>query len=121
MSAHVLTFAKAATLAAGQWVQLRTNDGREDVVRFVHWVVMRKGGERWAYVDHGRYGTYRDDCWIRASTIERIENASRPPVFCGVVDPLGRKHFVGRFRSEAEALACPAVTTLPPGGSVFFR
>ena len=66
---------------------------------------------RWE-VDHGAYGTSRHDSFINAEAITSWTAAQRPPLRLSFVNPLGKRCFVGRFLTHAEAEA--AITPMHP-------
>ena len=86
----------------GQWVALTLGDGRTIVCRFVTAAGRMKGVPRW-YVDHGAHGTSRDDHYMRSDFVASWVAAECPALRLSYVDPYGKRRFVGRYATQADA------------------
>ena len=95
----------------GQWVALTYENGGSILVRFVAAARRRFDGGRsiWWEVDRGAYGVHRRDLFIPEEVITSWTLATRPPLLVSFVDVYGKRRFVGRYptRAEAEAAISP--------------
>lgn len=87
----------------GQWLCLTLADESEITCRFVRAVTLRSNGRRHWYVDHGAYGTARDDAYVAEAAITSARPVARPPLLLSYRDPYGVVKRVGRYATEREA------------------
>ena len=91
------------SLRPGQWVRLTLADGKEVTCRFAGAVTRRNDGSPYWHVDHGSYGSARDDAYISAAAIRSATPVARPMFLLSYSDPNGVKKRVGRYATEHEA------------------
>jgi hypothetical protein len=104
MSAPLHTQAvRAAIDRPGQWLCLTLSDGREITCRLARAIRARSDGRRHWYVDHGAYGSARDDAYVPEDAITSARPVARPPFLLSYRDPHGVVKRVGWYATERQA------------------